>query len=254
LLILKLMRKCLMALLLWFLFVATGCVDIEVHTKVEENGSGVQTWRFTSTALLASQIKQQIQRNPFFGKGTTKDQYKEGDYIFENTIPFQDVAELRNFDRDVRFASQGWLIKTHRYTEVWKRSGHVGGFLEENARGIVPITLKVSVELPGRITESNADSREEATAHWTIPISELGKSKILTVTSRSVNWVLVIPAIVILVGAIAGGVLFIYFTSRKSRAPALPATPCSSCGASVPAGSSFCNFCGEKIQSQPSND
>ena len=242
------MRHLTILLLAALVLCSAGCIDIEIHTKVEANGSGVQTWRFTSTALLASQIKNQITNNPFFAKAITKDQYKEGDYIMESSIPFKDVSELRNFDRDVRFTSEGWLFKTNTYTEVWKSTGKAGGFLAEHAKGLVPITLKINVEMPGRITDTNADSHQGTTATWTVPISDFAASKILTVTSRSLNWVLMsMLAIVFL--AIAGAVaFFVYSVSKKSRTPVAAAIPCPACGANVPAGSTFCNFCGKDLR------
>jgi len=241
------MRRGFVLLLIPLLFFAAGCVDIDIDTKIQENGSGTQTWRFTGTALLASEIKKQIENNPFFGKSITRDQFKEGDYILESTIPFRDVSELRNVDRDVRFVSQGWLLKTHTYTEVWKSSGEAGGFLAQRVRGIVPVTLRISVELPGTIVESNADSKEGGVARWNIPVADLATSKILIAKSRSFNWVFLVPSALGFLCVISALFFLVYSRARKSRLPAVPTVACAACGASVPDGSTFCSFCGNRM-------
>ena len=243
------MRRFVIFLLFAFALCSAGCIDIEIHTKMETDGSGVQTWRFTSTALLASQIKNQIANNPFFAKAITKDQFKEGDYILESSVAFKDVSELRNFDRDVRFHSEGWFLKTNTYTEVWKSTGKAGGFLAEHAKGFVPITLKISVELPGTITETNADSKDASIATWTVPVTDLAASKILTATSRSMNWVLLSVLAIIFLAMIAGIIFFVYSYAKKSPLPVQASIPCSACGANVPAGSVYCNFCGKDLRS-----
>jgi hypothetical protein len=245
----KWMRRLIIPLLAIVVLFSAGCIDIEIHTKVQQDGSGVQTWRFTSTALLASQIKNQIANNPFFAKAITKDQFKEGDYILESSIPFKDVAELRNLDRDVRYNSQGWFLKTNTYTEVWKSTGKAGGFLAEHAKGFVPITLKINVELPGSITETNADSHAGSIATWTVPVTDLAASKILTATSRSVNWILLSILALIFLAMIAGIIFFAYSFAKKSRLPVQATIPCTVCGANVAAGSAYCNFCGKDLRS-----
>jgi hypothetical protein len=246
----KWMRRLITLLLIAFALLSAGCIDIEIHTKMQADGSGVQTWKFTATALLASQIKNQITNNPFFAKAITRDQYKEGDYIVESSIPFKDVSELRNVDRDVRFRSEGWFLKTNIYTEVWKSSGKAGGFLSEHAKGLVPITLKIAVEMPGRVTETNADSHQGSTAVWTVPITDLASSKILTVTSRSINWVLLTILAIIVLAILAAILFFVYSFAKKSRAPVQATVPCPACGAAVPMGSTYCNFCGKELQKQ----
>jgi hypothetical protein len=244
----KWMRRLVTSFIVLLTLFSAGCIDVEIHTKMQANGSGVQTWRFTGTALLASQIKNQIANNPFFAKAVTKDQFKEGDYILDSSIPFKDVSELRNVDRDVRFSSEGWFLKSNTYTEVWKSTGKAGGFLSEHAKGLVPITLKIIVEMPGRITETNADVHGNSTATWTVPISDLAASKILTVTSRSMNWVLLTVIAIVLLGIIGGIIFWVYSFAKKSGVPALGSVPCPACGAKVPAGSTFCNFCGKELR------
>ncbi len=229
------------------LFLITGCVEIEVNTKVNESGGGRQTWKFTGTALLSSEIKKQVENNRFFGKSVIRDEFKEGDYILEAAFNFQDVSELRDADRDVRFESKGWIVKTHTYTEVWKRSGQTTGLLAQHARGVVPVTLRVQVELPGTIVETNADWKEGPVARWSVSVSDLVSTKMLVAKSRSWNWIVLIPGSVVLAIAFAGLVIFVYLSTKKARVHLGPSVDCSACGAKVPGGFAFCNFCGSKM-------
>ena len=236
-------------IIIFLFFVSlTGCVEIEVNTKVDEKGSGTQNWKFVGTALLSSEIKKQVQSNRFFSKSVIQDQFKEGDYILETNLHFQNIGELRNADRDVRFNSHGWLVKTHTYTEVWKRSGQPTGLLAQHARGIVPVTLKVSVDLPGQIIETNADFKEGSVARWSIPVSDLVTTKILVAKSQSWNWSVLIAAMILLSLALAGLALLVYSSGKKARVPSAPSIDCPECGAKVPGGSAFCNFCGNKMR------
>ena len=239
-------RISISAILLSLLFLC-ACVEIEVNTKMKENGSGTQTWRFKGTGILASEIKKQVQNNRYFKNSAIRDQFQEGDYILETSMDFQDVSALRNVDRDVQFTTQGFIIKTHTYTEVWKRSGEPAGLLAQHAKGLVPVTLRVAIELPGSIIETNADWKEGPVARWSIPVSDLISSKTLIARSRSLNWGLVVPAAIALLLALAGLVIAIYKAVRKEPLPAIPNLNCVACGAKVPAGSTFCNFCGNKM-------
>src|SRR3990172_2077000 len=121
----------------------TGCVDIEVHTTIKNSGAGVQKLTFTTTALLASQIKKQVEKDPFFSKGNVKisDEFKEGDYILYAEIPFQDVKELENEDRQIGLEKSGFITRTYTYTETWKRSSGQLSMLANQARGFVPVTV-----------------------------------------------------------------------------------------------------------------
>jgi hypothetical protein len=241
------MQRILVSISMVLLLLCAGCIDIEINTKIKEDGSGTQVWKFIGSALLASDIKKQVERNRFFGKSITRDQYKEGDYILESTLNFRDISELRNVDRDVHFSTQGWLMKTHTYTEVWKRSGEAAGLLAQHAGGLVPVTLRISVELPGTIIESNADSKEGSVARWSMPVSDLVASKMLTAKSRSWNWPLLIGGGTILFGAFGALFFFVYSAIQKSHLPVSPPVVCKACGAKVSGGSTFCNFCGNKM-------
>jgi hypothetical protein len=240
-------RFCVVFMTVALLFLFCGCVEIEVNTRIKQNGSGTQRWRFSGSALLSSEMKKQVKSNRFFGKSAIRDLYKEGEYILEADVNFQDVSELRDSDRDIRFSSSGLLVKTHTYTEVWKRSGNASGLLAQHARGLVPVTLRIGIELPGKIVETNADWKEGSFAKWTVPVTDLASTKMLVATSRSLNWLVMIPAVGLLLIVFAGLIIFVYSTNRKKALPVAPLVACATCGAKVPDGSTFCNFCGNKM-------
>ena len=234
-------------LIVILLLMSTGCVEIEVNTRLNENGSGKQTWRFTGTALLSTEIKKQVQNNRFFKKSMIRDQFKEGDYILDASMDFQDVSELKDPDRDVTFHTHGFLMRTHTYTEVWKRTENPAGLLAQHARGVVPVTLRVQVELPGKITETNADYKDGPVARWSVSVTDLAASKMLVAKSRSWNRAVLIPGAIALVLGISLLGFFVYSSIQKARTPSDPPKVCPSCGAKVPAASIFCNFCGNKM-------
>jgi hypothetical protein len=230
------------------LLLSTSCVEIDVTTKINENGSGTQQWRFSGTALLANEIKKHVQASHFFRNSILLDEFKEGDYILETSLNFKDISELRNVDRDVRFETKGFLLKMHSYTEVWKRTGQAAGLLAQYAGGLVPVTLKVAVDLPGQIIETNADSKEGSTARWTIPVSDLSSPKVLFVKSQSWNWPILSAGLLVML-AIFSGIVFVGYMYSRKRIPLEEQSyvSCASCGANVPSGSRYCNFCGKDM-------
>jgi hypothetical protein len=243
-------RSCAVVFILLLLFCATGCIEIEVTTKLEDNGSGTQTWRFAGTALVSSEIKKQVENNSFFKSAVIRDAFEDGDYILEATLKFQDVKDLENADREIRYETEGYFVRTHTYSEVWKRSGQESGMLAQHARGAIPITFRVQVMLPGRIVQSNADSTEGSVARWSVPASDLVTSKMLVARSRSWNWTLLIPAAVIAGGLFIGVCILVFRSVRKTRSSPVALTECTACGAKVSADSVYCNFCGKSMKDE----
>ena len=228
----------------------TSCVDIDVRTKIEAGGGGVQNWQFTTTALLAGKIREQVERDPFFRKKNAKisEQFKEGDFILSVEIPFEEARELNGDDRKVSFESSGLLRRHYKYSETWKRDmNEQARLLWRDAGNFVPVTLRVSVEMPAKIVDSDADVVEGNVAKWTIPFSDLAESKTLRVEAARWNLWVIGPAalgallIVIGIGVVAGSL------SRKNSKQPLPVAKCSACGAGIPAGSKFCNACGAQL-------
>jgi hypothetical protein len=93
--------------------------------------------------------------------------------------------------------------------------------------------------------ESNANSFEGGVAKWKFPVTDLTGSKTLKVKSKNWNALALVPVLMLTLVAI-GGVAYLAFASvRHAKRPAV--VRCSSCGASVTAGSAFCNACGTRL-------
>src|SRR5437867_4205149 len=193
------MRKVFFVVLI-ALFLA-GCVDIEIKTTIQLDGSGKQTWKFTTTALLANRVRDQIERNPFFSrnKANFTDEFKEGDYILQADVEFKKITDLQDRFRDISFEKTGIFQTTYTYTERWKQSFDQGGLIPQQAAGLVPITLKLSVELPGKIIDSNAQTVDGSIAQWNLPLTDLVQSKTFRVVSRRWNPLILVPAFVLIV-------------------------------------------------------
>ena len=141
------------------LLLMTGCVDLEVRTEFQPDGSGVQVWRFTSSALVAAQVKKFVDSYPLLKNGVRVwDEYRKGEYLLGVKLPFKKVQELQENGREVRFETKGWLRKTCTYTESWKDTvtNRQGPFAEQ-AGNLIPVKLRWLVVIPGKIVESNAD-------------------------------------------------------------------------------------------------
>lgn len=242
------MRRVLSAACIFLaLFALAGCIDIQIKTIVYPDGSGSQSWKFTTTALLANQIKQQLEKDSFFRKLRPKitEEFKEGDYILGADIPFKDVTELQNGRHIFRFEKSGIFKRTYFYTESWEQAVDDRGFLTQNAGGLVPITLKVSLELPGKIVDSNAEVVEGSIAKWSLPVTDLFHPKSLWAKSEKWNLLFLAPLVLLSFAGAAAVAFLLTRTLRRKEAAAQ--VRCSNCGGGVPGGSAFCNVCGTKL-------
>ena len=231
----------------WILLVPlllAGCMEVEINTKLNRNGEGVQTWHFSTTALMAGELQKQIESDPFFKKGKKiLEEFKEGDFLIALEYPFRKVNELAYKGRDIRFERSGWFRKKCVYTEVWnKEFGEISGPLAQKTGNMIPLTLKVSVEMPGSIVRTNAAETKESTAVWRFTLGELTGSRVMLVESVYWNWPLILPlASAALLGA--GGLVLMFRRARVRNAP----RTCPSCGAKTAATAVFCAACGQKL-------
>jgi hypothetical protein len=240
------MKRLSILFLLPAIFLA-GCVDIQVKTRLNSDGSGTQYWKFITTALLASDLKKQIESDSFFSKhGKLKDEFKEGDYILTTEVPFDSVDQLKASGRDVQFSKTGFLRSTCAYKEVWNRTlEDPNSIFTKRAQSIVPVTIKVSVVMPGKILDSNADTIDGSTALWNVSLQDFGQGKTLVVRSRSWNIATMI-ALIMLVTTVAGlSVFFFHPVGKKILGDRFL---CPECKSVVPGGSSFCNRCGASLK------
>lgn len=223
------------------LLLMTGCVDLEVRTEFQPDGSGIQVWRFTSSALIAAQVKKFVDSYPLLKNGVRIwDEYRKGEYLLGVKLPFKKVQELQDNGREVRFETKGWLQKTCTYNETWKDTvtNRQGPFAEQ-AGNLIPVKLRWLVLMPGEIVESNADEITGGQAVWTLTLTEYGTPR--TFTARSKYWNT--PVIVLLSFAVFAGIALIFFASRK-RAETKQ-SQCRNCGTVISSSAAFCSACGK---------
>jgi ribosomal protein L40E len=246
-------QKSAFVLILLLTFLLNGCVDIEIKTKINPDGTGVQMWTITTSALLATKVRTQVREEPLF-KGLKlefSEEYKEGDFIIRTRIPFQNVNQLKNNYYEVRLEKDGFFRTTYDYTETWKTGSENGQKLFQNTGGaFAPKSVKASVEVNGPIVQSNAERMEGQTAYWTIPIGEPAQNKVLRVQWARWNWNRVI--VVSLLPLLFVTAMLIVLRGRKSEqatdSTAARSSLCTQCGAMVPENSSFCHKCGTKLE------
>ena len=223
------------------LLLMTGCVDLEVRTEFQPDGSGVQVWRFTSSALVAAQVKNFVDSYPLLKNGVRVwDEYRKGEYLLGVKLPFKKVQELQDNGREVRFETKGWLRKTCTYTETWKDTvtNRQGPFAEQ-AGNLIPVKLRWLVVMPGEIVESNADEITGVQAVWTLTLTEYGTPR--TFTARSNYWNT--PVIVLLsVSAFAVVALVFFATRKRGESKQLK---CRFCGTVISSYATFCSACGK---------
>lgn len=220
------MRRTIPVLLCLFL---TACVDISVSTKLQPDGSGIQKWRFSSTAVLASKVRNQVMQL-FQGKEVKcTDQFQQGDFVLQCEMSFHDVKQLQDRFHRTELTRSGFWVRHFRYSETWQ------ALPKEN-----PFHVEVSVETPGRIGETNADRKEGRVAYWKFQTGDIAGSKSLTVNYSRLNYPPIIAVVVLFLlgfGAVAIAIL-------RAR------VVCPSCGTSTFGHSAFCKSCGKSMTSE----
>lgn len=244
-------RKSFFILILISVLATLACVDIDIKTKINPDGTGIQNWTITTSALLANKIRTQIKQEPLF-KGLKlefTEEYKEGDFILRTRIPFQNVGQLKNQYFEVRLEKNGFFQTKYDYTEVWKASTGAK-LLQDTENAFRPKSVKVSVEACGTILNSNAENVEGQIAHWTIPIGGLTQDRVLSIQWERWNVDRIIG--ISLAALLAALVLFVILKkSQKAETtgdtPAANSKACSNCNALLSEDSAFCNKCGTKL-------
>ena len=227
------------------LLFAIGCVNLEVETKFKSDGSGVQIWHFTSSALMAGQIKEYVDSHPLLKHGKRiLDEYKEGEYWLAQEIPFQKVSELQDEGHEVRFQTKGWLRRTSTYSEFWKKKlGGRAGPIAEKAGNILPIKVKWQVTMPGKIQESNADEIKEGVAVWNLTLTDFAAQH--SFSARSTHWNIPALAGMAIAALTLFGISFFLFQKNAGR----KRTQCVGCGTLISADADYCSKCG-KLQKE----
>ncbi len=229
------------------LLLTAACVDLQVETKFKSNGSGVQVWHFTSSALMAGEIKKYVDSHPLLKHGKKLlDEYKKGEYWLSLEIPFEKVTELQADSREIRFQTKGWFKKTSTYSEFWKKQlGGSFGPLAEKTGAILPVKVKWQITMPGKIQESNADEINGAVATWNLTLTDFAAQH--SFSARSTHWnVPVLAGTAAVALAILGlGWVGLQKHAQKRR------IKCIGCGMIISSNSAYCSKCGKSQQETP---
>ncbi len=226
------------------LLLMTGCVDLEVRTEFKSNGSGVQVWRFTSSALIAAQVKKFVDSHPLLKNGKRLwDEYRKGEYLLGLELPFSKVAELQDDSREISFEKKGWFKQTCTYTEIWKEklSGSAGPLAEQTGN-LLPVKVRWLVMMPGKIIESNADEMNGGQAVWTLTLTEFGSTR--TFNARSTYWNTRLIVFVVAIGLTALAIVWVGVRKLTARKRSV----CRSCGTAISPNAAFCSACGKSQQ------
>jgi zinc-ribbon domain len=245
------MRRLLTPILLLLItIVHSACIEVDIQTKIRPDGSGTQSWTFTTTALLGSKVRDEVQNGPLFKGLNLKftEEYREGDFILKTQIPFQKVNQLKNQYFESQLEEKGFFKTTYNYREIWKPlAANTRSLFPNSMEGLGPNWLKISVEMDGSLIDSNADHVDGATVHWTIPMSQLHQKRELR--ARWTLWQKDRVMVASLLPVLA--VIVLFFLLRKRQIPQsaekAKVTVCTQCGSTVPLGSTFCNKCGNKL-------
>ena len=212
-------------IIIFALLSLSGCIEVDVQTTFDPSGSGTQAWRFTSTSLMAGQLRKQVNSQFHFQQLT--EEFHEGDFILIGVNKFQSPNQLNDRFHKITWHKSGLWKESYVYSETW--------FAHESR---VPLKVRIGVDVPGTITKTNADSSQDHTAIWTFDADDVQGSKVLRIEFVRWNLLLIVSAALLAWGVVCFGMLMI-IDSRPVR--------CPDCGKKVPVGSAFCNSCGSKM-------
>jgi|GEM_PF-6558673 len=159
------LRSYPLGLLLALCLLLVGCMDIQIRLVIREDGSGLATWNFEippQTAALgvtAASLKAELSRDKTFkrrGAQILEGRAANGNQTVTATVPFQDLSEISSRDFQVVFA---------RLPDGNKCSFNLTGNNDPLTASMVRI--RMDVEMPGKIINSNADQITGNVAHFT---------------------------------------------------------------------------------------
>jgi hypothetical protein len=249
-------RKLGLLLLLSACLILTGCMDVQIRFVVHADGSGVETWHVeikpdaAAMGLNAASFKEEMLKNPALrrpGVEITDGKAPNGNQTITMVAPFQDAAQISDASSQVTFAKLPDGKKCSLRLNL-------GGL----ANGMAMVHITLDVEMPGKITASNADQIAGNVAHFT----SFPRAEALYVESETsmFGWgnVGVIAGLAGLVVALAALWLrrgnqavpaIRYVSANRTQAVA---DACGQCGTPTRSRSRFCRKCGMALaQSVP---
>jgi len=236
--------------------ILTGCMDVQIHLVVHSDGSGVETYQVeiqpdaAALGLNAASLKQEILKNPASkraGVQITDGRAPNGNQTITMVVPFQDAAQISDSSHQVTFRK---LPDSHR---CLLRLNPVGF-----APGMAMVHITLDVEMPGKITDSNADQISGNVAHFT----SFPRPQALYVESETSLFGWGNLGVMAGLGGLAVAVAALWLWRRSQAIPQITyvsasrgdagAAVCGQCGTQTRQGSHFCRKCGVALsQSVP---
>ncbi len=239
----KKILKMLPVLLLVISTVAISCgsADLALYTKVKPSGDTSQRITITGSGMIGNLLTSNQSFQEFQNKGwkvstnrsadsvtltATKDFAKGQNELIPNVSGNEAFASVNNAVLNVK---DMFFFKEYDYSITLKGSGGSANLTSANstngtfasagaALAQSMLSLSWTVELPGKILETNADEHTDNTATWHFNLLSFNNDRTLMVRSRNIN----AGAIGIAAGAVAvclsGSALTIVLRRKKKAA------------------------------------
>jgi hypothetical protein len=158
-------RKFGLLLLVSGCLVLTGCMDVQIRFVVHADGSGVETWHVeiqpdgAALGLNAASFREEMLKDAAFrrtGVEITDGKAPNGNQTITMVAPFQDPAQINDAKEHVTFTK----LPDGKKCLLRMNSGGFG-------TGMAMVHVTLDVEMPGKITASNADQVSGNVAHFT---------------------------------------------------------------------------------------
>ncbi len=212
------------AVLLAGLILQAGCgsLDVNLETSFEPSGDFTQKLTYTATGDIGDVLAENAANMPdeqvgwqFNLQVTEQSTTLIANRSFEQgeAFNFPDAAE-GNVPPLVTFESSSFLIFTEYRFQVVLHPGSDMGISDEELNGLGSeflnslFNISWTVNMPGKITESDADETEGGSATWNLDFGTLKTGVALNAESRVMNWAVIAGGGAALLVAIG---LLIYF-------------------------------------------
>jgi len=218
--------------LLIIVFLAScGTVSVDLHTKVQPSGDFTQQVKIEGTEMMGNLVVSQEIIQKFKREGwevdtsrsgntaslvATKD-FEEGEDV---VIPsFSEDSSDFSFKNEVFYIKDRFVFKEYYYEVTIPETplDAIAGNDEFATLGLAVLqsmfNMSWTLDLPGKIVETNADKYGDESATWYFDIESLTRDRYLTVHTKYINWA-VIGAIV---GVIVVGLILFVAVKRRRR-------------------------------------
>jgi hypothetical protein len=215
----------LAALAGFVLMAGCGTIDINLETDFEPNGDFTQSLVYTATGEIGAALAESAGGLPDVQDGWQLNLEITGDETTLTATRSFEQGEAFNFPDSegdtppqITFESSGFLIFTdYRFQAAIPPGSSMGVSdeeIDELGSGVLSSLFNISwtVNMPGEITESDADEIEGGSATWDLDFETLSTGLVLNAESRVMNWAVIAGGGTALLVAVG---LLIFFLVRR---------------------------------------